>query len=689
MSLQQVAEGQANPEVVINRNSQTLEHQAVYGQRQSAHSGLTWGYYGGRWGGFSVADGTLTLTDAATNYVVVEIATGTISTSTSNTNWNNDTDYARVYRIVTASGVVTNNGSSDFDYRAGPGGVHGGSGGGGGGGTVDLTTDVTGVLPVANGGSGVSSLTAYAPIFGGTTSTGPVQSGSVGTAGQVLTSNGAGALPTFQSAAGGGDASTNTATSVDNEIALFSGTGGKTLKRATTTGVLKAASGVIAAAAAGTDYYAPGSTDVAVADGGTGVSSLTAYAVICGGTTSTGAVQSIAGVGTSGQVLTSNGAGALPTFQTPAGGSLTNWTEAVNTSAPNATVPVTSFTATNAASNVDAALVAKGTGASLAHIPNNAAGGGNKRGNYATDWQKARAAAAQVASGANSTISGGENNTASAAHTTVSGGVSNTASAARASVGGGTTNDAAASDCVINGGDGNSITSGGTWGVIGGGRSNILTASDAVVLGGRSNQSGGQYSSTSGFTAVVSAEGGQAHGRNITIDGQYSHGRGRRFNAQGMVGVDGWASGSFSDGSGTISQRYRMLLRTRTTDATTTSATSDGAAVSGVNQPALTNSLGASAIFVHGKVIASGTANNTTDVKSWEFKATLRRGTSGNVALVNAVTPTVVDAGSTAGAWTVAVTADTGNQCLSVQVTGEAAKTINWAADLEVVHCSA
>jgi hypothetical protein len=48
--------------------------------------------------------------------------------------------------------------------------------------------------------------------------------------------------------------------SVDNEIALFSGTGGKTIKRATTTGVLKASSGVIAAATAGTDYVAPGTT---------------------------------------------------------------------------------------------------------------------------------------------------------------------------------------------------------------------------------------------------------------------------------------------------------------------------------------------------------------------------------------------------------------------------------------------
>jgi hypothetical protein len=60
---------------------------------------------------------------------------------------------------------------------------------------------------------------------------------------------------------------------------------------------------------------------LSVARGGTGDSSLTAYAVLCGGTTSTSAVQSIASVGTSGQVLTSNGAGALPTFQSAGAGS--------------------------------------------------------------------------------------------------------------------------------------------------------------------------------------------------------------------------------------------------------------------------------------------------------------------------------------------------------------------------------
>ena len=59
-----------------------------------------------------------------------------------------------------------------------------------------------------------------------------------------------------------------------------------------------------------------GITDLTVADGGTGNSSATAYAVQCGGTTSAAAHQSIASVGTAGQVLTSNGASNLPTFQT-------------------------------------------------------------------------------------------------------------------------------------------------------------------------------------------------------------------------------------------------------------------------------------------------------------------------------------------------------------------------------------
>jgi hypothetical protein len=61
---------------------------------------------------------------------------------------------------------------------------------------------------------------------------------------------------TWATIAGGGDV-TGPASSVDNEIALFSSTTGKVIKRATTTGIIKATSGVIAAAVAGTDYMPP------------------------------------------------------------------------------------------------------------------------------------------------------------------------------------------------------------------------------------------------------------------------------------------------------------------------------------------------------------------------------------------------------------------------------------------------
>ena len=57
-------------------------------------------------------------------------------------------------------------------------------------------------------------------------------------------------------------------------------------------------------------------TQVDVAHGGTGLTTTTAYSVVFTGTTATGNFQASAGPGTSGQVLTSNGPGALPTFQT-------------------------------------------------------------------------------------------------------------------------------------------------------------------------------------------------------------------------------------------------------------------------------------------------------------------------------------------------------------------------------------
>ncbi|MDZ7744293.1 MAG: carbohydrate binding domain-containing protein [Candidatus Saccharibacteria bacterium] len=81
-------------------------------------------------------------------------------------------------------------------------------------------------------------------------------------------------------------------------------TGGTT--RITSTGVLQNVSHADAG-----NFFTAGT--LTVERGGTGIATTTAYGLLTGGTTSTGAFQN-AGTGTTGQVLQSNGASALPTW---------------------------------------------------------------------------------------------------------------------------------------------------------------------------------------------------------------------------------------------------------------------------------------------------------------------------------------------------------------------------------------
>ena len=62
---------------------------------------------------------------------------------------------------------------------------------------TDLASEVTGVLPVANGGTGKATLSTYRVLAGGTTATGALQQVGAGTSGNPLLSNGASALPSF------------------------------------------------------------------------------------------------------------------------------------------------------------------------------------------------------------------------------------------------------------------------------------------------------------------------------------------------------------------------------------------------------------------------------------------------------------------------------------------------------------
>lgn len=174
--------------------------------------------------------------------------------------------------------------------------------------------------PVSLGGAAtinVSGTTQYAIQVGD--ATGSLDSLAIGTAGQVMQSGGAGANPawstsTYPSTTATGDILYGSAANTISELAFDN----------TATRYLANTGGGATIPAWDQVNLANGVTGtLTVPNGGTGFATTTAYAVLCGGTTATGAFQPIASVGTAGQVLTSNGAGALPTFQAAGGGGIT------------------------------------------------------------------------------------------------------------------------------------------------------------------------------------------------------------------------------------------------------------------------------------------------------------------------------------------------------------------------------
>lgn len=168
--------------------------------------------------------------------------------------------------------------------------------------------------------------------------------------------------------------------------------------------------------------------------------------------------------------------------------------------------------------NKGVAVAPKGNAPITAADPDSTSAGGNARGNYATDWQRDRSAAAQVASGADSAIVGGRQNTASGVES-VAGGASNTASGQASTVFGNACTGSGFAACVI----GNACTGSGNYTRAGGihALAQIL-GKDAWSSGGFSSAQGSnqhakqtlQATTTDATQTAMTADGGAAGGTN-------------------------------------------------------------------------------------------------------------------------------------------------------------------------------
>jgi hypothetical protein len=367
----------------------------------------------------------------------------------------------------------------------------------------------------------------------------------------------------------------------------------------------------------------------------------------------------------------------------------------------NSITPVTEINGgAISATNADIALVAKGTGATLAQVPDGTIAGGNKRGTGATDWQKVRSFQTHIASGNYATISGGERNTASDVYCTVGGGFANNASNIRATVSGGYINTASGNSATVAGGNQNQASS--DYSFVGSGQSNLAqTGTHATVCGGNGNTAsngssfvgGGQNNLASntfatvagGFSNTASFTGSTVGGGSDNLaNGIYSVIPGGRYGlSRQITGYHVFAAcnapiASFYG----VTQSALLLLARQTTDATATVLTSNTIAASTTNQVILPNN---SAYYFRGSVIAGVTGAG--DSKSWTFEGAIKRGANaGTTAIVGTVILNTIAQNAGASAWGIAITADTTNGGIAVTVTGALATTIRWVAKIETTE---
>jgi len=270
-----------------------------------------------------------------------------------------------------------------------------------------------------------------------------------------------------------------------------------------------------------------------------------------------------------------------------------------------------------------------GTGALQAQATTSSTAGGNARGANAVDWQTSRSAATQVASGANTVIAGGQNNTASIQFGAVGGGTANANNAYVSTIGGGFSNTTSRDFAVIGGGYLN--TAAGFYNYIGGGFSNSGTASAAVTT-----QAAATNGVTSGSTAVTLAASNAA----IKV-GQYITGT-------GIVTLPPTFVAAISGTSLTLSQNANA-----TGTPTLSFYTPHGVVVGGGNNQAT-----GSYSFIGGGGDAGTAANRNTASGDWSFVGGGQKNTAsgiGSVVVGGGTNGSGVFANSASGAGSISV----------------------------------
>lgn len=118
-NLDTISVAQSQKETTANALFDAASVATIFGRRASTCAALVFGYYGGRFGGTSVPNGTVTATASNTNYVVAHRTTLAVTVATSNTNWNDTATYGRMYKLTAGSSSIT----AYEDHRAGEFGI--------------------------------------------------------------------------------------------------------------------------------------------------------------------------------------------------------------------------------------------------------------------------------------------------------------------------------------------------------------------------------------------------------------------------------------------------------------------------------------------------------------------------------------------------------------------------------------